>query len=424
MSFPPRFRILITAIGSHGDVLPLVALATEFVRRGHEVIVFANPFFAGLVAPSGAAFRALGTQDEYHALFASLPDDNPPAAMAAVARELARLTEPALQALRAELLPGATLAIGSSLFFAHRLLAETEQLPCATVHLAPPAIRSTQRPARVGPQPLPDGAPLWLKRGFWWLVDRSHTDRHFRAPLNALRARLGLPAVRDLFGPWMHQADALVALFPAWFADPPADWPAHLQCFDFPLDEPERAAPLAPELAEFLAAGPPPVGFSAGTATANAREFFAQSLQACERAGLRGLLLTHFAEQVPKSLPPQVLHLPYASYARLLPLLAAFVHHGGIGTTAQALRAAVPQLIRPSAYDQFDNARRVIELGVGRELLPKRYRAQTAATALQALCGDAALRERCHRVAARVQGQGVSAACEAILRAAALRRQT
>jgi rhamnosyltransferase subunit B len=42
------------------------------------------------------------------------------------------------------------------------------------------------------------------------------------------------------------------------------------------------------------------------------------------------------------------------------------VHHGGIGSSAQALYAGVPQLVVPSAYDQFDNALRLQRMGVAR----------------------------------------------------------
>jgi len=51
-----------------------------------------------------------------------------------------------------------------------------------------------------------------------------------------------------------------------------------------------------------------------------------------------------------------------------LPHCAAIVHHGGIGTTSQALAAGIPQLIRPMAFDQFDNANRIEKLGCGRWL--------------------------------------------------------
>ena len=80
---------------------------------------------------------------------------------------------------------------------------------------------------------------------------------------------------------------------------------------------------------------------------------------ACERLGRRGLLLTKFANQVPTPLPAGVIHVAYAPFSELLPQCAALVHHGGIGTTAQALAAGVPQLIVPFAHDQHDNAARV-----------------------------------------------------------------
>jgi len=41
------------------------------------------------------------------------------------------------------------------------------------------------------------------------------------------------------------------------------------------------------------------------------------------------------------------------------------VHHGGIGTSAQAMRAGIPQLVSPLFYDQFDNAACVTALGAG-----------------------------------------------------------
>jgi UDP:flavonoid glycosyltransferase YjiC (YdhE family) len=48
------------------------------------------------------------------------------------------------------------------------------------------------------------------------------------------------------------------------------------------------------------------------------------------------------------------------------------VHHGGVGTTAKALAAGVPQVVVPVAYDQPDNGRRVVRLGVGAMLPAKR----------------------------------------------------
>ena len=89
---------------------------------------------------------------------------------------------------------------------------------------------------------------------------------------------------------------------------------------------------------EWLDAGEPPIAFTAGSAMVHAREFFAASIEACESLNRRGLVLTRFGDQLPRELPPSVKHVEYAPFGSLLPRCAALVHHGGIGTTAQALR--------------------------------------------------------------------------------------
>jgi UDP:flavonoid glycosyltransferase YjiC (YdhE family) len=65
-------------------------------------------------------------------------------------------------------------------------------------------------------------------------------------------------------------------------------------------------------------------------------------------------------------LPPSIQVAAHLPFDALLPQVAVLVHHGGIGTTAAALAAGIPQLVIPFAFDQFDNAARVARLGVGR----------------------------------------------------------
>ena len=93
-----------------------------------------------------------------------------------------------------------------------------------------------------------------------------------------------------------------------------------------------------------------------------------KAIEACLKIDRPGLLLSTFEENFPPDLPASIQTMGYASFSQLLPRCSAIVHHGGVGTTSQALAAGIPQVIRPLAFDQFDNATRVERLRCGRWL--------------------------------------------------------
>jgi rhamnosyltransferase subunit B len=317
--------------------------------------------------------------------------------------------------------PGQTLVIGSSLAWATRLLGELKQVPVITAHLAPSWIRSNHRAPSIGPLGHLERAPAFLKRLIWRIMDRRFLDPLFTVPFNLIRAERGLPPVDRLFHHWIHEADLTLGWFPAWFGPPQPDWPASLTLTGFPLYDHGDDQPLPPAVAQFLDAGEPPVAFTAGTANTSSHGFFQASVRACQISGRRGLLLTHDAAQLPTELPPGVVHFAYVPFKALLPRLAAFVHHGGIGTTSQALLAGVPQLVRPMGFDQFDNARRVTTLGVARQLLPRHYRPEAVAKALHELVDEPTIRARCAELAKAFSSDapGIRAAADAVLTLAA-----
>jgi len=74
--------------------------------------------------------------------------------------------------------------------------------------------------------------------------------------------------------------------------------------------------------------------------------------------------------------------------SRLLPYSAAFVSHGGSGATLGALRAGVPMLAIPQGADQFLNAERIVETGVGLRLMPSELSASAVRDAVRALIDD------------------------------------
>lgn len=410
-------KILIVAAGSHGDVLPFVGLGRELQARGHEVRLFASGPFATMAAEAGLPFVEVLSSAEVQRLLADRDATDPRKGMALLAEAVIGSQRRCLALLERECEPGRTLVIGSSLAWATRLLGETQHVPVVTVHLAPSWLRSNHRAPSIGPLGHLEAAPAFVKRLLWRLMDRRFLDPLFTAPFNALRAERGLPPVSRLFDRWLHDGDLTLGMFPDWFAPRQPDWPAGLQLTGFPLYDHGDDAPLPPDVERFLAAGEPPVAFTTGTANATSQAFFETSVQACRLSRRRGLLLTQDPSQLPAPLPPQVAHFSYVPFKALLPRLAALVHHGGIGTTSQALLAGVPQLVRPMGFDQFDNALRVLSLGVARRLLPRRYRPEAVAKALDSLVTDPTVRARCAEVARTLSAErpGTAVAADALL---------
>ncbi|MBV8853525.1 MAG: hypothetical protein JOY91_08995, partial [Sinobacteraceae bacterium] len=105
----------------------------------------------------------------------------------------------------------------------------------------------------------------------------------------------------------------------------------------------------------------------------------------------------------------------YAAYSEVFPQAACVIHQGGVGTTAQALRAGVPQLVVPYAFDQPDNAARIVSMGVGLQLARTRYRSASAARLLRRLLSDKLRRNRAEALGAQITAaDGRARACLAI----------
>lgn len=397
-------RILIQTLGSAGDTYPYLGIGARLLARGHDVHVLANEEFADAVRATGAEFVECGTSEDYRRTIEDPDLWDPRKGLETVMRgAFLPVLETAYDLLRERVLPGETVIVTGIMGFSARMVWETEGVPLVTAHLAPSAFRSGIHPPRFPGMPHLPWMPSWYHSAVWWLVDKI-IDRVVCPEVNAFRSSVGLPPVSRVFHDWTNAGTRLVGLFPEWFAPVPADWPRGLELLGFPLfDDGGRREP-DPELDAWLAGGDPPVLFTAGSANVHGREFFAESVRAATAAGLRALLVTRNPEVVPDPLPDGSRHAAYVPFGEVLPRAAAFVHHGGIGTSAQALACGTPQLVVPMGFDQYDNAAHVEALGVGLSIPSPRYRADRAADALARLVGSAAVREACERFASLARG--------------------
>jgi UDP:flavonoid glycosyltransferase YjiC (YdhE family) len=116
----------------------------------------------------------------------------------------------------------------------------------------------------------------------------------------------------------------------------------------------------------------------------------------------------------PASLSQGVVAFNYAPFSELFPRALAIVHQGGVGTTAQAMRAGRPMLIMPYAHDQPDNAARMVRLEIGRTISRGRYTARRAALEIKELLRPC-YAERARLVGEQMQEEdGAAAASDAV----------
>ena len=400
-------KFLMSALGSAGDVHPFIAIGIVLRTRGHDVRILASPPFEERIRRAGLAFAPLGTADDYERVLQRPELWQPRGGARLILDELLQRLPEGYAATDRYAHESGTVLVGSTLSWGVRLVQEMRGLPAATVHLSPVCLQSATQPAILPGVGDLSWMPAWALRALQRAGERLLLDRWIGPRLNAFRATLGLAPVRRIWSRWMHSPDLVIGAWPSWFAPPQADWPPATIVSGFPLFG-EQGTDLSPSLAAFLAAGPPPIGITPGSAMAHGEAFIARALAACAATGQRALLITPYRAQLPASLPDDVHVVDYAPFGALLPRLSALVHHGGIGTSAQALAAGVPQLVVPFAHDQFDNAARLQRLGASRTL---RVADQTATwvDAVQAAVGDPSMATAARAMRDRMAAEGSAA---------------
>jgi rhamnosyltransferase subunit B len=403
--------ILLCTIGSAGDVNPFIAIGQRLRNRGFRVVLITSQFFRSQALNAGLEFSGLGSAEDYQSIIDNPDLWDPGKGFKVFAESVVfPIMEPAYQIISA-FDPSRTVLVAQGQFFAAHIAHEKTGFPFITIHLSPAAIRSAfEFPL------LPAWMPPFLKRKLFNVIDSLVLDKLFAPQINHFRRRLNLPPVREIFDRWMHSSQRNLGLFPDWFAQPQPDWPPQTQLTGFVYyDKQNGTEDISDELEKFLSAGSAPLIFTAGTAMKHATQFFLACRDACELLGRRGILLTQHPEQLPDKLPPGVQHFAYLPFSSVLPRALALVHHGGIGTTAQAIAAGIPQVIRAMAHDQPDTAARVRKMGVGESLSPKHFNSASLAKALSALLSSQSVLERCKSYAERIHpDQSLDETCSII----------
>jgi MGT family glycosyltransferase len=312
---------------------------------------------------------------------------------------------------------GCDLLIANGLILPASMVSEKTGIPWILCELQPTSFFSVYDP------PVLETVPLLAKSRFLgtWLVSlfkniAKSMTRSWAKPIHQLRKELELPSVsHPILFEGKFSSDLVLAMFSAVFAQSQPDWPKQTKITGFVFyDRLTSNSGLSPELSEFLATGDAPIVFTLGSAVVKTPgDFYTESLAAVQKLGCRAVFLVGVHKL--NNLPRNVIAVDYAPYSELFPRAKAVVHQGGIGTTAQALRAGVAMLVVPFSLDQPDNAARVLRLGVGRTISRRKYQHHLVAKELQLLLNDSQYQTKAQEIAQIIREEnGVETACSEI----------
>lgn len=421
-------KIILTTVGTMGDLHPFIAIGLALAKRGVTPVLAVPEDHVAKCRRAG--LETVAIRPGFEATRQRMGVSHEEAVRRMIANQrfmLEQLLLPGLPDYTRALDDAAADAdaiVASTFVFAAPIVAEKRGLPLISIILQPMAMLSAYDPPHTPDFWMMKAPPVGLIGRIWnrsaytlirWVLHRMYGPR-----IDRVRAEHGLPprGARRLLEPDDRSMLRLGCYSPQLAPCPP-DAPASTHIVGFPTFDSDsgKTEALAPEIGAFLAAGPPPLVFTLGTfAVDSAGGFYEKSVEIARRLGMRAILLV--GGDTPPTNDGDVLRCGYAPHSLLFPQAAAIIHHGGVGTTGQALRAGKPQLVVPHMGDQNDNAQRIARLGAGLRLHPDRFTIARATRRIATVLQDPSYRATGAKIALRmVDEDGADAAADVILRA-------
>ena len=415
-------RIVLSNIGTLGDINPLIAIALELKRRGHFPVMALPAVYRPKIEPLGLQFHPIRPDiDPANTILAEMIYD----VRKGTERGLREFLYPALCQTFDDLLDAATqpvladLLLLGELNYAGPIVADATGIPWASYVLAPFSFFSAYDPPVLPPYPHLANIDKLPGMGHVMRSVAHLVTRQWPKPVYELRRQLGLPPGRNPIFDAKHAPHLVLALFSRALGIEHKDWPTNTLITGFCFyDSDAGNSSLPAHLEQFLNDGEPPICFTLGSAAVLAAgNFYEVSAQAAIHMGRRAVLLigSDPRNRPQQKLPDSICIAEYAPFTSLFPRAAAVAHQGGVGTTAQCLRAGCPMLIMPYSHDQPDNARRMSRLGLSRTVQRSQYQPPRVAKTLEALLEDSACAANAKAAASVLASEdGVRTACDAL----------
>jgi len=350
-------KVVLSGRGSRGDVCPIIDVAIELHRRGHEVTLCVPELFDD-VARRGGLTPILYNEDS------DLVMKNMGAGYDAMRRALQWFSR----------------NIKEQFNVMARATAGSEALVTTVNEVAAPSVaryrgirhfRLAYYPVIPGSQPPPllplQRLPAIANRAVWRVLNLT-LGAALGGCLNKERRALGLGPIGE-FSQYCAGGSHTILAVNSVLAPPRPEWRFSHSYAGYCYGRSDEE--LEPGLKKFLEGGPPPLYVGFGSVNIKQPEKFTRKiLDAAIMAGCRLVLGSGWAGLGKNQVPGTVFIAGETPHQKLFPFLAGVAHHGGCGTTHTALRAAIPQFVMPQIADQFYWGHRVHALGMGPAPVP------------------------------------------------------
>jgi vancomycin aglycone glucosyltransferase len=402
-------KVLISSIGSRGDVQPILALALELRALGHDVRLCVAPNFKDWVESFGLACVPIGP--DLKKLTGGAAPSKPLKPSRAQLRQLAVHTIRGQFQVLTDAARGCDLIIAAgALQITTRSIAKALKISDVFAAYCPVTLPSPDHPPPKMGSHYSQSLPALANR-FLWMRDERSWNALFRQALNEERAKVGLAPVRSVQRyvftdrPWLAADPVLapassapgmqVVQTGAWFLSDQTSLPDHLQ--------------------NFLANGEPPIYFGFGSMRAS-EQTGRVLIEAARALGRRSIISQGWANLGPIDAGSDCISIGDVNHEKLFTRVAAIVHHGGAGTTTAAARAGRAQVVVPHLYDQYYWAHRVQKLGAGVSGPTREHLTAHAVVSALRECLRPEMTARAQALVSRIQLHGARNAAERLVK--------
>lgn len=356
-------RIGIVAFGSDGDIQPHVELAIALAKSNHEIQIFIisirNRDYSSLNNIKGITL----IQNEFptHIMNEEFTDtqfwDFEDSQFHNFFDRQYKIVRNQFRRYSKKLVKANDIVIGNRQAYPLRFSAEAQGIPYISLSFEHTFIKSKYYP------------PLTIKDGTYeenfkaWEDAEKFANLMYLPELNEYRNLYKLPPTDDYYNKVVFSNKLNLVSFSKYLLEDEIDWERHHHiCGYFNAKDKNIDWQIPESLSHFINAGPPPVFITLGSLTEyenNKKGFNNLLISAVKKANSRAIILSNFIDDTIED--KDIFYLNgFVDYSQIVPKCQLVIHHGGVGTMHCVAALGIPSLILAYGFDQFNNAKLLI----------------------------------------------------------------